>query len=232
MAQFDWRNPDFGIQLLGDNIKPQQRVAQYVRNAPKRTLRKKPRNNTQHYVWDNGMTFEEKAEMLARGDLRNHVRRNMFVDDLDRYATPTEQIMDWLESASPNTQKYYGVYDDIVARRTPQQTSYGPYNPKPSTPTTAQPAAKRTRAVSRTVQQVVPLPTIEPEPFVDRTQLDVTDTTARDWGLWNPTTAMASYQADAGLRRAAMQPVTGSITGVQVPQYGWGGWLMPIGPCK
>lgn len=237
MAQFDWRNPDFSVQLIGDGVTPQQRVAQYVRKAPKRskTLRRKPRNNSQTYQWGKDMTFEEKAEMLARGDLRNHVRSNAFIDDLDRYVTPTEQIMEFLETASPRTQKYYGVYDDIVARRAPKNPSYGPYNPKPSTPAKQAPVARRAnpgRSSVRPVVQQVPQPTIEPEPLVDRTPLDTTDTTAREWGLWNPTTAMASYQADAALRRMAMQPVTGPLNGVQVPQYGWGGWLPLIGFCE
>lgn len=241
MAQFDWRNPDFTARSYDYNMTPQQRINQYVKKAPKKTLRKKPRNNTQRYVWDDGMTFEEKAGMLANGDLRNHVRRSAFIDDLDRYATPTEQIMDWLESASPNTQRYYGVYEDIMARKNAQFKRVFDSAPAhgviigtaPGVTVTPRSAASRSRNNNRTVRSAaVPAPTIEQEPVVDRTPLDVTDTTARDWGLWNPTTAMASYQADAGLRRAAMQPVTGSITGVQVPQYGWGGWLMPIGPCK
>lgn len=91
-------------------------------------------------------------------------------------------------------------------------------------------AANRRSAARPVVQQVVPQPTIEPEPIVDRTPLDTTDTNAREWGLWNPTTAMASYQADAGLRRAAMQPVISPLNGVQLPQYDFGGYIGPIWP--
>ena len=46
---------------------------------------------------------------------------------------------------------------------------------------------------------------------------------------YTPAAAGASYQADAGLRRAAMAPVVNvPINGVQVPQYGNGGWLLPL----
>ena len=250
MDKFDWRHPNFSASVTGESVYPaspytnvqvaKRRTRDYVRNAPKKTLRKKPRNNTQRYVWDNGMTFEEKAGMLANGDLRNHVRRSAFIDDLDRYATPAEQIMDWLENASPNTQRYYGVYEDIMARKNAQFKPVYDSAPAsgvivghvPGVTVAPHPAASRRRSNNRPVQNAaVPMPTIEPEPIVDSTPLDVTDTTARDWGLWNPTTAMASYQADAGLRRAAMAPVQQvPLAGVNVPQYGWGGWLMPICP--
>ena len=73
----------------------------------------------------------------------------------------------------------------------------------------------------------VPMPTIEPEPM-DRAY-NPADTALRSY---TPAAAMASYQADAGLRRAAMQPATVNLNGVQVPQYGWGGWLLPIGSCE
>ena len=72
-------------------------------------------------------------------------------------------------------------------------------------------------------QLEVPQPTIEPEPM-DRSY-NPADTSPK---VWNDVTAAASYGADAGLRRAAMQPSTVNITGVHVPQYGWGGWLAPI----
>lgn len=72
----------------------------------------------------------------------------------------------------------------------------------------------------------VRMPTIELEPM--DMAYNPTDTSLHSY---TPTAAMASYQADAGLRRAAMVPVQQvPLTGVNVPQYGWGGWLMPICP--
>lgn len=59
----------------------------------------------------------------------------------------------------------------------------------------------------------VPMPSIDGEPM-DRVY-NPTDVSLHQY---TPAAAMASYQADAGLRRAAMQPVTGPLSGVQVPQ--------------
>lgn len=226
---FDWAHPDFGVNMLGDNVTPQQRVRKYVTRAPKKTLRSKPRTNYGHYQWDNGMTFEEKARMLTHDNLLGtRVRKNAFIDDFDRYQSPVEQVMDYLRNAPANIQRYYGVYDDIMAMNKAPKTNYGPYNPKPSAPVRSRQRTGSSPAPRRTVQPVanvvVPPPTIEPEPLVDMTPLDVTDTTRRDWGQWNPTTAMASYQADAGLRRAAMAPVEP----ISVASHGWGGWLLPL----
>jgi hypothetical protein len=76
------------------------------------------------------------------------------------------------------------------------------------------------------VQLEVPRPTIEPEPM--DMAYNPADTSLHSY---TPAVAMASYQANAGLRRAAMPPAQHvPLTGVRVPQYGWGGWLMPICP--
>lgn len=42
---FDWRNPDFGVRLLGDDVTPQERGQQYIRRAPKRTVKKTPKTS-------------------------------------------------------------------------------------------------------------------------------------------------------------------------------------------
>ena len=243
MANFDWRNPDFSIGATGEPIRRSapylskvqvavQNTKKYAKKAPKKTLRKKPRTNAGSYQWDKGMTFEEKARMLANSGtvLGSRSRRSAFIDDFDRYQSPTEQVMDYLRNASPHVQRYYGVYDDIEKERNVYPRTYDPVNNVVEQPIQREPVRPARRSGRASVsavrpQSVAPMPTIEPEVLVDRTPLDTDDTTKRDWGLWNPTTAMTSYQADAGLRRAAMAPIANvPLTGVQL---GYGGFIMP-----
>lgn len=68
--QFGWAHPDFSTRQSEpssyDRVQQaKQRTRQYAKRAPKKSLRKKPRTNYGSYQWDKGMTFEEKARMLA-----------------------------------------------------------------------------------------------------------------------------------------------------------------------
>lgn len=164
---FDWRYPDFDVRPLGDNLTPQQRVKQYVKKAPKRTAKRVPKTTFDHYVWDKGMTFAEKAEILSKaGVFGTHTRETPFTQDLDRYNTPTEQLMDILRNSSSHVQKYYGVYDDIQAERKAQRSM----QPKQHTqPRQATPQVQRPRQsgpvrvpsnVSRQAAPVVEVPAV------------------------------------------------------------------------
>ena len=122
----------------------------YAKNAPKKTLRKKPRTNAGSYQWDNGMTFKEKARMLANSGtvLGSRSRRSAFIDDFDRYQSPTERVMDYLRNASVHEQRYYGVYDDLhkpAVKAATQETSVVPSVSASQTSTSSSRKGGRTR---------------------------------------------------------------------------------------
>ena len=82
--QYGWVHPNFSAMLdtttPGEKVQQaKQRTRQYASSAPKKTLRKKPRTNRGSYQWDKGMTFEQKARMLANsGDvLGQHIFINL-----------------------------------------------------------------------------------------------------------------------------------------------------------
>lgn len=256
--QFDWAYPDFSSRPSEPSPyeavqRAKQTTRRYASKAPKKTLRKKPRNNAGSYQWDKGMTFAEKAGMLAAsGVLGNKVRKTAFLDDFDRYVSPTDQVMEYLKNASPHVQKYYGVYDDIQSLN----SEYGPYplsnvtvvggTPATSAQRTAPRAVRNTSRRPSSRQSSTPVvPVTPPMGVMEQEELVPTyrdiDTgvlhhnvpllndpegTDAEWRKWNPTTAMASYQADAALHRPVIATVP--MTGVQIPQYGWGGWLLPF----